>query len=316
MIFFRLERRPELEGLPGEPTPPASQSSFARFGSQHPGVVITMVLAIISLLGLMYDWLLLRGFGINYFQFAGVDDFLVGFGKIINALMDVDSASRLSYTLMLIAPALAIAYALWIGSFRSRSIREKIKRLTDRQELIQEEVKIAEKEGEEDTARRLRESSAYLESLKKEAERRLKDGPPLSYILALLANFAVIVTLGLSGALVFTAGDVRQQIACGLTAPEAVLLRTDSGSKPLSETPVYFVAATHRYMFFYAPQSVDAPDGDLVKKGADCGTGTLYVVPSDSVLSIKLLASPRRFIPSWMKWIEDLLRKSGLQMFS
>ncbi len=45
---------------------------------EHPALGVTLGYLVISLLGLSYEWTLFRHFGINYFHYAEVTDFLMG----------------------------------------------------------------------------------------------------------------------------------------------------------------------------------------------------------------------------------------------
>lgn len=45
---------------------------------EHPALGLTSGYLVVSLLGLSYEWVLFRHFGVNYFHFADVTDFLMG----------------------------------------------------------------------------------------------------------------------------------------------------------------------------------------------------------------------------------------------
>ena len=46
--------------------------------TEHPALGLTSGYLLISLLGLSYEWTLFRQFGVNYFHYADVTDFLMG----------------------------------------------------------------------------------------------------------------------------------------------------------------------------------------------------------------------------------------------
>ena len=45
---------------------------------QHPALGLTVAYLVVSLLGMSYEWTLFRHFGVNFFHYADVTDFLMG----------------------------------------------------------------------------------------------------------------------------------------------------------------------------------------------------------------------------------------------
>jgi hypothetical protein len=76
--------------------------------SGHPALFLTVGYLLISLLGLSFEWTLFRQFGINFFYFAEVTDFLMG-------------AFREPITFLLSATALIVG---WLTYFWDRAERD------------------------------------------------------------------------------------------------------------------------------------------------------------------------------------------------
>lgn len=58
------------------PTTPARR--MLAMMAQHPALGLTVGYLVVSLLGMSYEWTLFRRFGVNFFHYADVTDFLMG----------------------------------------------------------------------------------------------------------------------------------------------------------------------------------------------------------------------------------------------
>lgn len=83
---------------------------------RHPALVLTVGYLMISLLGLSFEWTLFRQFGINFFYFAEVTDFLMG-------------AFREPVTFLLSAIALLVGADVSVEQGGARVAREKGSRM-------------------------------------------------------------------------------------------------------------------------------------------------------------------------------------------
>jgi hypothetical protein len=56
---------------------PTQHSWSRRALAEHPALLVSALYFVASLIGLVYSWAFLRGFGINVFQYADISDFLL-----------------------------------------------------------------------------------------------------------------------------------------------------------------------------------------------------------------------------------------------
>lgn len=92
---------------------------FLRMLGQHPALALTAGYLVISLLGISYEWSLFRNFGVNFFHYADVTDFLMG-------------AFREPITFVMALSALFVSvFAQWMMDwedrwFATREVRSRI----------------------------------------------------------------------------------------------------------------------------------------------------------------------------------------------
>lgn len=90
-----------MSGEAQSATPPILSTDQRGLLAQHPAVAISAGYLVISLLGLSYEWAQFRFFGVNFFHYAEVTDFLMG-------------AFREPITFVLSLTALALAWLVHI----------------------------------------------------------------------------------------------------------------------------------------------------------------------------------------------------------
>lgn len=67
-----------MSGSPDAPPVTDPTLSLLAVMREHPALGLTSGYLVVSLLGLSYEWVLFRHFGVNYFHYADVTDFLMG----------------------------------------------------------------------------------------------------------------------------------------------------------------------------------------------------------------------------------------------
>lgn len=91
-----------------------------NFFKEHPAVAITLFIGTISVMGMLSDFILLTSFKINYFNYADIDDFLMGAGKILSIISEEFSTFFFVFVVMALIAVLLIFMQNWFNSLSKR----------------------------------------------------------------------------------------------------------------------------------------------------------------------------------------------------
>jgi len=236
-----------------------NEGTVFSFFRGHPFLLISLGTLYCSLVGYLYEFVLLRRFGVNITQFAELDDFL---------LAGIGNPSILLWSLpIFVLGASGLSFKLHMYRFRVLGLRAEEQEVIALTKSI-EEMKTAEKEN----LKAICDAEARLH-LREPREFPLEISQQLNRILTVSAWYCLLGAFATYLLVVVKVSDRVDAILDNQGNLSSIQLQ----AKPESDIEMsgaIFVSATTKFMFFFQLQE-------------DCA-GQTIIIPSNSIASVRL----------------------------